>query len=101
MQHGGAAHVLVREPGGEAGHEDQQLGPRSHAGAARVAAQHGGQRVRASVWMRSKCGSSVGTCIAYTVHGRWQKVAPGGGVGRYAALRCLWREIRVDERTNR
>jgi hypothetical protein len=28
-------------------------------------------------------------------------VAPGGGIERYAALRCLWHEIRVDERTNR
>ena len=32
--------------------------------------------------------------------GRWPMMSPGGGVGRYAALRCLWHEIRVDERTN-
>eukprot|EP00966_Prymnesium_polylepis_P219040 5068625-Prymnesium_polylepis.1 len=33
--------------------------------------------------------------------GRWPIMSPGGGVGRYAALRCLRHEIRVDERTNR
>eukprot|EP00966_Prymnesium_polylepis_P287064 6630628-Prymnesium_polylepis.1 len=27
-------------------------------------------------------------------------MSPGGGIERYAALRCLWHEIRVDERTN-
>eukprot|EP00966_Prymnesium_polylepis_P279532 6457765-Prymnesium_polylepis.1 len=36
------------------------------------------------------------------VYGRWPMVAPGGGVGRYARpLRCLWHEVRVDERTVR
>eukprot|EP00966_Prymnesium_polylepis_P097755 2264200-Prymnesium_polylepis.1 len=36
-----------------------------------------------------------------SLSGRWPMVAPGGGVGRYAALRCLWYEVRVDERTVR
>eukprot|EP00966_Prymnesium_polylepis_P168322 3891787-Prymnesium_polylepis.1 len=26
-------------------------------------------------------------------------MSPWGGVGRYAALRCLWHEVCVDERT--
>eukprot|EP00966_Prymnesium_polylepis_P128411 2969937-Prymnesium_polylepis.1 len=55
---------------------------------------------RTSVATQARAGRLRGRHTA-TTNGRWPMVAPGGGVERYAALRCLWHEIRVDERTNR
>eukprot|EP00966_Prymnesium_polylepis_P262926 6073252-Prymnesium_polylepis.1 len=64
-------------------------------------ARFGRQRFR-QPWRRIQFDCARATHTAYCrvagLRGRWPMEAPGGGDGRYAALRCLWHEVRVKSR---